>query len=165
MAQLQHMASYGGRECFTGNLFNVDTTKPLPNEGIWCLKLNDELLLRGKSNWKDGKWNLTGTINQIKQGDIDEKWVKDFFNHHISPVLESSEIPVKFHPADIPKACAKFWNTNCVFSYEKIDTRKKEWWKSLQHDGPFEDLREAEGGYMGLEPSGLNYQKDFSEEG
>ena len=164
MAQLQYMASYGGRERFTGNLFNVDTTKPFPNEGIWCLKLNDELLLRGKSNWKDGKWNLTGDSNQIKRGDFDEKWVKDFFNHHISPVLESSEIPVKFHPADIPKACAEFWNANCVFSYEEIDTRKEEWWKLLQHGGPFEDLREAEGGYMGLEPYGLNYQKDFFEE-
>ena len=145
MASVHHVASYKHKPSFSGKLTDVDMSYPFPKQGIWCLKLNDELLLRGFTNWKDGMGNLVGTINRLRRGDVpgaSDEWVKNFFNHHIRPVLEVSEIQLNFHPSDIPKACAEFWKINCVFSYEKIDTRLEKWWKYLREDGPFEDVAE-----------------------
>ena len=156
-----HMVRYEDR--FSGKLFEAPEMKT--NEGIWCLKLNDELLVRGTSNWKDGG-DLSRVKDRLKQGDVlgdsGGTWVERFFDHHIRPVIEASTTPINFHPADIPKACAEFWEINCVYSHEKIDTRQDKWWKSLQPDGPFEDLRGLEDTEFNL--GLLNYQKDYSEE-
>ena len=153
-----HMVRYEDR--FSGKLFEAPEMKT--NEGIWCLKLNDELLVRGTSNWKDGG-DLSRVKDRLKQGDVlgdsGGGWVEGFFDHHIRPVIEASTTPINFHPADIPKACAEFWNINCVFSYEKIDTRHDQWWKSLQRDGPFEDVRELEGD--GRIHGYVNFRKNF----
>ena len=134
--------------------------------GIWCLKLNDELLVRGTSHWKD-EGNLQRVVTRLKQGDVlgdtKGKWVQEFFDHHIRPVIEAGPNPIHFHPADIPKACAEFWEINCVYSHERVDFRNVKWNKSLQPDGPFEDLRVLEedihqGHWY------VNYKKDYSEE-
>ena len=113
-------------------------------------------------------YNLVGTLNRIRQGDVpgnqgDFSFVNDFFNHHIRPVLEVSEFQLNFHPSDIPKACAEFWRINCVLSYEKIDTRYEEWWKYLREDGPFKDVAEdfEQGNIIDRGHLHLLYRKDF----
>ena len=132
---------------FIGKLSDIDVTFPdkhnYPKEAVWCLKLNEKLLVTGLTNWKAGPENFVGTINQLRKGRIPGHtgdWVEKFFQNHIMPVLESSEIPTSVHSADIPNMCAKFWELNCVFCYEKVDTRRHEWWKSFDQDGPFSEI-------------------------
>ena len=154
MARVHHVASY----------------KRFPDQGIWCLKLNDELLLMGYTSWRHGMYNLVGTLNRIRQGDVpgnqgDFSFVNDFFNHHIRPVLEVSEFQINFHPSDIPKVCAEFWRINCVLSYEEIDTRREKWWKYLREDGPFKDVAEdfEQGNIIDQNHLHLLYRKDFDD--
>ena len=167
MHHAHYMARYyEGR--FSGKLSQAHANLnswPKIREGIWCLKLNDELLVRGTSHWKY-EGNLERVVTRLMQGDVrgdsHGRWVEEFFDHHIRPVIEAGPNPIHFHPADIPKACAEFWEINCVYSHEKIDTRQDKWWKSLQPDGPFEDLRELED--TELYRHILEYEKDYSEE-
>ena len=97
-----HMVRYEDR--FSGKLFEAPEMKT--NEGIWCLKLNDELLVRGTSHWKY-EGNLERVVTRLMQGDVrgdsHGRWVEEFFDHHIRPVIEAGPNPIHFHPADIPK--------------------------------------------------------------
>ena len=120
----------------------LDATPPKSSEGVWCLEMNGEIIFHGRTTtFKDGG-NITSVVRRIQQGEIpgDSKGRKviRFFEEHIRPILECSAAPSFFHEADIPKACAVFWNINCQFSYEKIDTRKPQWKDHIQHKGLYD---------------------------